>query len=98
MTDKTENNKELGAVDIINKIDNNERASALTQFTICYLARFSQWQITNKWLLIHSLMNQPRQRFQAMKLITEQIEDVKLITEEKNGKTSTLKVFSYNQN
>ena len=31
-------------------------------------------------------MNQPRQRFQAMKLITEQIEDVKLITEEKNGK------------
>ena len=31
-------------------------------------------------------MNQPRQRFQAMKLITEQIENVKLITEEKNGK------------
>ena len=31
-------------------------------------------------------MNQPRQRFQAMKLITETIEDVKLVTEEKNGK------------
>ena len=31
-------------------------------------------------------MNQPRQRYQAMKLITETIEDVKLITEEKNGK------------
>ena len=31
-------------------------------------------------------MNQPRQRFQPMKLITEQIENVKLITEEKNGK------------
>ena len=31
-------------------------------------------------------MNQPRQRYQTMKLITEQIENVKLITEEKNGK------------
>ena len=31
-------------------------------------------------------MNQPRQRYQTMKLITETIEDVKLITEEKNGK------------
>ena len=31
-------------------------------------------------------MNQPRQRYQAMKLITETIEDVKLVTEEKNGK------------
>ena len=31
-------------------------------------------------------MNQPRQRYQTMKLITEQIEDVKILTEEKNGK------------
>ena len=31
-------------------------------------------------------MNQPRQRYPTMKLITEQIENVKLITEEKNGK------------
>ena len=31
-------------------------------------------------------MNQPRHRYQTMKLITETIEDVKLITEEKNGK------------
>ena len=31
-------------------------------------------------------MNQPIQRYQTMKLITEQIENVKLITEEKNGK------------
>ena len=29
MTDKTENNNELGPVDIVNKIDNNERASAI---------------------------------------------------------------------
>ena len=31
-------------------------------------------------------MNQPRQRYPTMKLITETIENVKLITEEKNGK------------
>ena len=90
MTDKTENNKELGAVDIINKIDNNERASAIDAIHDMLFGKklLKQWQITNKWLLIHSLMNQPRQRFQAMKLITETIEDVKLITEKERKETS----------
>ena len=29
MSENTENNKELGAVDIVNKIDDNQRASAI---------------------------------------------------------------------
>ena len=87
MTENTDVNKELGAVDIVDKIDNNQRASAIDAIHDMYLAKLlKQWQITRKWLLIHSLTNQPRQRYQTMKLITETIEDVKLITEEKNGK------------
>ena len=87
MTENTDVNKELGAVDIVNKIDNNQRASAIDAIHDMLFGKASQAMADyKKWLLIHSLMNQPRQRYQAMKLITETIEDVKLITEEKNGK------------
>ena len=54
MTDKTENNKELGAVDIINKIDNNERASAIDAIHDMLFGKASQAMADYKHCKIES--------------------------------------------
>jgi hypothetical protein len=54
-------------------------------FMICFLQKHPmRCQLTNRLLQKHSLTNQQKQR--PMKLITEQIEEVQILTEEKNGK------------
>ena len=63
MTEKPDVNKELGAVDIVDKIDNNVRASAIDAIHDLLFGKASEAMADyKKWLLIHSLMNQPRQR------------------------------------
>ena len=59
MTDKTENNKELGAVDIINKIDNNERASAIDAIHDMLFGKASQAMADYKQVVANTFFNEP---------------------------------------
>ena len=60
MTDKTENNKEqLGAVDIVNKIDNNERASAIDAIHDMLFGKASQAMADYKKVVANTFFDEP---------------------------------------
>ena len=60
MTDKTENNKEqLGAVDIVNKIDNNERASAIDAIHDMLFGKASQAMADYKQVVANTFFDEP---------------------------------------
>ena len=60
MTDKTENNKEqLGAVDIVNKIDDNQRASAIDAIHDMLFGKASQAMADYKQVVANSFFDEP---------------------------------------
>ena len=60
MTDKTENNKEqLGAVDIVNKIDDNQRASAIDAIHDMLFGKASQAMADYKQVVANTFFNEP---------------------------------------
>ena len=87
MSEQTEVNNEVGAVDIVGKINDNQRASAIDAIHDMLFSKASEAMADYKKVvsLTHSLTNLPKRK-QPMKLITETIEDVRLLTEEKDGK------------
>ena len=63
MTDKTENNKEqLGAVDIVNKIDNNERASAIDAIHDMLFGKASQAMADYKQVVANTFFDEPTKK------------------------------------
>ena len=60
MTDKTENNKEqLGAVDIVNKIDDNQRASAIDAIHDMLFGKASQAMADYKQVVANTFFDEP---------------------------------------
>ena len=59
MTDKTENNKELGAVDIVDKIDNNQRASAIDTIHDMLFGKASQAMADYKKVVANTFFDEP---------------------------------------
>ena len=59
MTDKTENNKEqLGAVDIVNKIDDNQRASAIDAIHDMLFGKASQAMADYKQVVANTFFDE----------------------------------------
>ena len=60
MTDKTENNKEqLGSVDIVNKIDDNQRASAIDAIHDMLFGKASQAMADYKQVVANTFFDEP---------------------------------------
>ena len=60
MTDKTENNKEqLGSVDIVNKIDDNHRASAIDAIHDMLFGKASQAMADYKQVVANTFFDEP---------------------------------------
>ena len=60
MTDKTENNKEqLGAVDIVNKIDDNQLASAIDAIHDMLFGKASQAMADYKQVVANTFFDEP---------------------------------------
>ena len=59
MTDKTENNKEqLGSVDIVNKIDDNQRASAIDAIHDMLFGKASQAMADYKQVVANTFFDE----------------------------------------
>ena len=59
MTDKTENNKELGAVDIVNKIADNQRADAINTIHDMLFAKASDAMADYKKTVANTYFDEP---------------------------------------
>ena len=63
MTDKTENNKEqLGSVDIVNKIDDNQRASAIDAIHDMLFGKASQAMADYKQVVANTFFDEPTKK------------------------------------
>ena len=58
MTDNTDVNKDLGAVDIVNKIDNNQRASAIDAIHDLLFGKASQ-AMADKKVVANTFFDEP---------------------------------------
>ena len=59
MTDNTDVNKDLGAVDIVNKIDNNQRASAIDAIHALLFGKASQAMADYKKVVANTFFDEP---------------------------------------
>ena len=59
MSENTENNKELGAVDIVNKIDDNQRASAIDAIHDMLFGKASQAMADYKQVVANTFFDEP---------------------------------------
>ena len=59
MSENTENNKELGAVDIVNKIDDNQRASAIDAIHDMLFGKASQAMADYKKIVANTFFDEP---------------------------------------
>ena len=86
MSEQTEVNQYENEVDIVNKINDNQRASAIDAIQDLLFAKASDAMADYKQVVANTFFDEPTETDRPMKLITETIEDVKILTEERDGK------------